>query len=127
MNKTQFVDFLVTRKILNEDLTLHPGTIRRIECNDQLLENLQEMTHYLEYDAPLKARLQCILQDIRRQPKCRSCGKVLKMRLDGRYRFTFPTYCESTKCFADNRQVKIKRRKTNIKKYGAPTPRNANL
>ena len=82
-------------------------------------EEIELQTNFLEYDAPINARLHCIIQDITEQPKCTTCGNILKMRLDGRYRFTFAATCGS-KCFLNSDTIKDKRRATNIDRYGSP-------
>ena len=76
------------------------------------------MSSFLEYDADIKARLHCVSKNITSQPTCNTCNKILKMRMDGRYRFTFPKTC-GPKCFANDSDVIDRRRATNLKKYGS--------
>ena len=78
--------------------------------------NITQFTSYLKYNAPIKIRIHCLLQNITHQPTCSTCNKIVKMRTDGRYRYTFPTYC-GIKCFTNVEDVKQKRKATNKRKY----------
>jgi len=60
----------------------------------EYLQYIVEATSFLKYDAPIKARLQCIVQDITEQPVCKLCSKPCKMTLNGsKYNNKFSAYC----------------------------------
>lgn len=87
-----------------------------------LAQHVVELTSFLRGgNNCLKTRLHVLLQGITTQPTCKQCGNDVYMRLDGRYRYTFPTYCSSM-CLSSAPEVKSKRLSTNLKKYGAPNP-----
>jgi hypothetical protein len=86
----------------------------------KLIQFLIDYTRDLRYDADIKMRLHCLLNGITEQPYCR-CGVILKMRMTGRFAYTFPTHC-SNKCTSGDEDVIQKRKDTNMKKYGAVTP-----
>jgi len=60
----------------------------------EFLQYIVEETCFLKYDASIKTRLQCILQDIVEQPTCKRCGDPCKMIMNGSKRNnTFSDYC----------------------------------
>jgi hypothetical protein len=93
----------------------------RVEAKLKRLPELRQLiidqTQFLKYDAPLKTRIYCVILNIKRQPVCEICDSVLKMRMDGKFRYTFARTC-GAKCHCHLPDVKKKRRNTNIEKYG---------
>lgn len=64
----------------------------------EYLQKIVEETCFLKYDAPIRARIQCILQDIVHQPKCKLCENPCSMILNGsKYNNKFSKYC-SRRC-----------------------------
>lgn len=118
MDNTDLKQELILRGLILPELVLYKKFKKRLTEQPELLEELMMVTSFLEYDADIKARLHCVMNDIVVQPKCSTCGNVLKMRMDGKYRFTFSKTCGS-KCFAGDNEVKRKRKETNLRKYGA--------
>lgn len=121
MDNIDTIAELISHKVLTQDLKLSTKAVYLINKNVSLLQLIYQQTSFLEYDACIKTRLRCIIQDITEQPKCESCYGVLKMRLSGRDIYTFPTYC-SSKCFSGLETTKTKRIKTNIEQYGTMYP-----
>lgn len=66
-----------------------------IICNNpEYLQYIVEDTCFLRYDAPIKVRLQCIIQGIDTQPMCTLCGEPCKMITNGsKNNNKFSTYC----------------------------------
>ena len=64
----------------------------------EYLQFIVEKTCFLKYDAPIKTRLQCILQNITEQPICLRCKDPCKMTLNGsKYNNKFSKHC-SRRC-----------------------------
>ena len=64
----------------------------------EILHKIVEVTCFLRYDAPVKARIQCIMQEITHQPTCKRCDDPCKMILTGSsYNNKFSEYC-SRRC-----------------------------
>lgn len=64
----------------------------------EFLQKIVETTCFLKYDAPIRARIQCIIKGIDHQPNCKRCGTPCKMTLNGsKYNNSFSQYC-SRKC-----------------------------
>ena len=118
MNNKQFIQKLIKHRVLKDENTLYIKYKKILQSDIYILNEIVTNTAFLQYDADLKARIHCILKNITEQPVCSGCGKVLKMRMDGRYRYTFSNTCGS-KCFSGNEEVKNKRKATNQKKYGS--------
>jgi len=75
-------------------LRLNPRFKYIMYNNPEYLQHIVEDTCFLKYDAPIKARLQCIIQDINEQPLCKRCEKPCKMTLNGsKYNNKFSAYC----------------------------------
>lgn len=80
--------------ILKKSGKLNPRFKYVLYNNPEFLQHIVEQTCFLKYDAPIKARLQCILQDIDEQPMCKLCGEPCKMTLKGsKYNNKFSAYC----------------------------------
>lgn len=103
------------RVIENDKLSSRLNSV--IKRNPQLAYDIVQLTSFLKYDASIKIRIHCLMQQLTQQPTCKTCGVDVKMREDGRYRYTFPDYC-SSKCFSQVKEIKKKRAATNKKKYG---------
>lgn len=93
--------------VITKTKRISPRYSDRLLFNPNLIQALLEYTKFLRYNAPLKARLRCLLDGVNHQPVC-ACGNVLKMRLGGRFDGTFPSHC-SNKCTANDIDVKQKR------------------
>jgi hypothetical protein len=117
MNK-MLIKKLQDWKIITEDMTLCVKFKKKLRLNPEIAQIILDATSFLKYSADFSVRLHCIIKGIIEQPICKTCGKVLKMRVDGIYRYTFPNYC-SSKCFSVVEDVKEKRLRTNMEKYGA--------
>lgn len=114
----EIIKYLQENHIITEKLSLNIRFNSHIAKKPEIAAIIVQATSFLRYSAPLKARLHVIIQGIDEQPICATCGTHTEMRLDGIYRYTFPTFC-SPKCFSNDDLVKDKRSKTNIEKYGS--------
>ena len=115
--KNIIINTLKQNNIILPNDKINPQFQKIINKKIELAQLITENTTFLQYSASLKVRLQCILQGITQQPICKTCGKIVKMRTNGRYVNTFPDYCHSS-CFSSKNEVKEKRSQTNMKKYG---------
>ena len=113
----RFLLFLLQKEGIVCGGRLHNKAVAILYHNPGLLQELIQSTSFLRYSASIKARLHCVMQIIESQPLCQTCDSVVKMRLTGRYRYTFPKYC-STKCSSSSTETKRNRSDTNLKKYG---------
>ncbi|MCK9369641.1 hypothetical protein M0R04_07015 [Candidatus Dojkabacteria bacterium] len=113
MNNNAMVHYLKQHKILNGDLSLYVKYKKILNNNPEIIQKILDHTLFLKYSACIKTRLHCIINEITTQPTCGCCGHIVKMRLDGIYRFTFPTYCGS-KCFSSTIEVREKRKQTKL-------------
>ena len=95
--------------VITDEYTICTRFQVRLNEYPELLQRITTVTKFLEYGASIRERIHCILQGITTQPKCCICGKTLHMRLQGRFKNTFSTYC-SRQCMASSEQVKHKRR-----------------
>jgi len=62
----------------------------------EYLQKIVEETCFLQYDAPIRARIQCIIQNIDHQPICKSkvCDEPCKIILNGsKNNNKFSQYC----------------------------------
>lgn len=107
-------------RVLNANGRISPKFREILSYEPDYIQKLLDYTRNIRYNACLHARLHCLLLGIQDQPYCR-CGNVLRMRMTGRYAYTFPTHC-SNKCTANNVDVRERRRqsllKTNISAIG---------
>lgn len=107
--------------ILLPDGRISPqGTLTLKNRNSQLYDWIINCTSFLPITVTLSQRLYCIENNITKLPTCVVCNKVVK------YQYSTKTYsltC-SSKCSANNPQVKNKRALTNTNKYGGITPAN---
>jgi hypothetical protein len=92
--------------------------MRKLMNQPVLMQAVIDATSFLRGSACPKTRLHVLLLGITEQPVCQTCGRDVKMRLNGKYRFTFPTYCSSA-CFAGLADTNEKRSTTNHERYGA--------
>lgn len=107
--------------VITESLDMANGHNRKLVAVPEVCQRVVEYTSYLQYDAPLNARVQCIIIGIITQPTCQTCGELTQMRTSGRFRYTFPTFC-SSKCSSNDDITMVKKRLTNTKKYGVANP-----
>lgn len=85
---------ILANVILEKTDKLNPRYKYILMNNPELLYMLAEATCFLKYDAPMKARIQCVIQDITEQPLCKLCKAPCTMTLNGsRYNNNFSTYC----------------------------------
>ena len=115
------INILKEQGILTTDLAIHCNAKRIIGNNSEIRTLILDSTSFLEYDADISVRIKCILLGINYQPRCKECNNYVKMRISGRNRNTFPTFC-SQKCSNSNDNVKNKRKTTCIEKYGVDNP-----
>jgi hypothetical protein len=118
MTRNFLLQYLKSKNIINTDDSLHIKFAKTLANNPDVAQAILDYTSFLTYDACMKARLHTVLSNITTQPVCETCKKVLKMRMDGRYRYTYPTYCGS-KCFSNIESISDARKKTNLEKYGS--------
>ena len=118
MSNQLFIQKLISRGVLKNNNTLYIKYKKVLQQDAEILNEIIAHTSFLQYDADLKARIHSILKGITKQPTCSTCNTILKMRMDGRYRYTFSDTCGS-KCFSSKEEVKKKRKQTNMKKYGS--------
>lgn len=122
MTPNYLIHLLKQYKVINDDNTLSVKFKSRLMEKPILAQHLVEITSFLRGNGNcLKTRLHVLLQGITIQPSCKQCGNDVHMRLDGKYRYTFPTYC-GTKCLSNSPEVKRKRITTNIEVYGVSNP-----
>jgi hypothetical protein len=118
MNRNYLIHILKQYGVITTDNKLHIKFMKKLMTYPTLSQAVVEATYFLRGSACLKTRLHALLQGISEQPVCKTCGKDVKMRLNGKYRFTFPTYCSSA-CFAGLEETNEKRNLTNHERYGA--------
>lgn len=106
-----------------ENGRLSAGVNSILRKNPHMAQFIIERTSFLRYNATLRARIHCLLQGLTHQPTCEHCNKPLEMRLVGKFRFTFPTFC-GQKCSSNDAGVRNKRAQTNIEKYGTTNALN---
>lgn len=115
-----FIHALIEIGVLKRSGRISPKAREILACEPRYIQYILEYTKNLKYNADILTRLHCVMKGITEQPVC-SCGSILRMRMTGRYAYTFPTHC-SNKCTSNDKSVIEKRKSTNIEKYGAPTP-----
>lgn len=113
----RIIHLLKIHGIINSSGSINIKFIKKLNKHPELLRQITELTSYLQYSAPIKVRIHCLLQGIIVQPTCKICNKIVHMRISGRYGNTFPTTC-STTCTNRDPTIIQKRKITNIKKYG---------
>lgn len=114
------IEKLIVVGVIKKSGRLSPKYNEILAYNPDHVQWLLEYTKHLRYNACMKTRLHCLLQGINYQPYC-VCGAPLRMRITGRFAYTFPTHC-SNKCTAADPSVTEKRRNTNLTRYGVSTP-----
>lgn len=115
---TRLTQLLKQKQIILQNDKLSPAALRRLRSDSDLLLQVVEQTSFLQYNASLKERLQCIIQQIDYQPRCNHCGVEVKMRTSGRSIYTFPGHC-SAACTSKDAQTINKRKQTNLSRYGS--------
>lgn len=121
MTNTELVDLLILHGIVvkRDGITsLCKNYINKLYEHADLLQKIIENTTFIQYPASITVRVQCVIQGIQSQPTCANCKAPLKMRENGRFRYTFPIFC-SSKCTSSNDVTKQKRNRTNHIKYGS--------
>lgn len=116
-NQLVIVRDLIRTGIVTEHYDMTNGHRRKMLHEPELCQRVVEYTSFLQYNAPLTIRVQCIIKGITEQHYCETCGTLVHMRDSGRFRYTFPSFC-SQKCSASNEMTIIKKRLTNNRKYG---------
>jgi len=92
--------------ILEKSGKLNPRFKYVLFKKPEYLQYIVEATSFLKYDAPIKARLQCIVQDIKEQPVCKRCNEPCKMTLKGsKYNNKFSAYCGRKCAGLDSRNI----------------------
>lgn len=92
--------------ILEKSGRLNPRYKYILSNSPQYLQAIVEGTCFLKYDAPIKARLQCIVQGITEQPLCKLCKKPCKMTLGGsKANNKFSAYCGRHCAGADSQNI----------------------
>lgn len=118
MTRNHLLHILKQQGIINDDNTLHIKFKKKLMEAPELAQLVVDHTSFLRGNKNcLKTRLHVLKLGITTQPVCETCGVDVHMRLDGKYRYTFPVFCSSG-CFSSNDDVKKKRKITNIQKYG---------
>lgn len=112
---------LVRANIITPDYNMTNGYKKKLLCWPGLCQRVVEYTSFLKYNAPLNIRIQCIIRGFVEQPVCDVCGTDVKMRENGRFRYTFPHNCGKV-CSAKNPQTISKKKATNVGKYGVENP-----
>jgi len=102
-------------KIIDADGTVNARYKKKLLAFPELMQKIIYATRFLRYEASVLTRIQCLIRGVREQPTCKTCGRVTKMRMNGRERYTFPRYC-SGRCAAKDPEIQAKRVTTNGKK-----------
>lgn len=93
-----------------------------------ILEQLYAHTDFLLYDADIRDRIFCVMNDIQEQPRCETCGQIMKFN---KAKNRFNQFCVNTKlnsCSMKNKQVVGKIKNTMISRYGVDAPlKNTNI
>lgn len=111
MTRNYLIHLLKQYKIIDADNTLNVKYSRRLMAEPILMQAIINATSFLRGSASAKVRLHALLQGITSQPVCKACNKDVYMRLTGKYRFTFPTFCSSV-CSSNDINVQKKRIQT---------------
>ena len=77
-------------------------------------DTIQQHNLFLVEDYPISVKIYNYLNDIKQQPRCKTCDGVVKFNSTKQWL----TYC-SKKCRGADVDVVEKRKATNIKKYGS--------
>ena len=115
------INNLVRIGVLRETLDMGNNYHRKVNRHPEIIQSVVTYTSFLQYDAPLNVRIQCIVRGVSEQPICTTCKSSVVMRETGRYRYTFPTHC-SQRCVARDPIITEKKRQTNLAKYGVDNP-----
>lgn len=104
---------------LNSNYLKKDWLLKHPEINDYLVNRYSDSTGYTE-------TLYRILLGIEKRPVCKICGKPVRFEPNHRWRrgrngWPFMQYC-STKCLANDPDVREKSRKTNLERYGVDNP-----
>ena len=120
INRNYILHIFKQHRVINFDNSLCRKFNKTLTNNPSLMQLLINSTSFLRVNACKKTRLHVLIQGINEQPICVTCGRDVSMRLSGKYRYTFPSYCRSA-CFSGSVEVQAKRRSTNFERYGAIT------
>lgn len=88
----------------------------------ELSATVVNSTNFLPAETPIRIRLCCILQNIKKPPTCVVCNAPTTFN---KSKGTFNKYCANLKnrsCASKDKRLQDKRRETNIKKYGVDNP-----
>lgn len=108
MTRNYLIYILKHYKIIDPDNTLNVKYYKRLMDKPTLMQALIDVTSFMRGSADAKTRLHVLLQGITEHPTCQTCGRDVSMRLSGKYRFTFPTFC-SSKCSTTDPAVQMRR------------------
>lgn len=117
MNLQTLIDLLQT-----EYLTSRGSFNGKKALPDHIEQSIRAHTNFLNYDASITVRVSYILKRQSEQLRCVACMKPLEIKV------SIPRasrYC-SVKCSHSSIEVKEKRKKTSIKRYGVDNPSKSN-
>ena len=93
-----------------EKIKIRVSKFKEKNLNKQLIER----TQFLDDSANISERLYCLDNNIKTKHKCKICDNYTNYL---KYSKGYCLYC-STKCLSDDKDIKIKKRITCVKKYG---------
>lgn len=118
LTNDEIVENLMLCEIINADgKTVNVRFQSKLNKFPELAALIVENTSFLLYSAPLIVRIHCLIDGIKHQPKCQTCGNIVEMRISGRERYSFPSFC-SQRCVSTNKTVQTKKRQTVMDRYG---------
>lgn len=106
-------NYLIKNKFIRKDGKLNSNKIRYICDSDY--KSIYNYTSFLDENSSISERIYCIINNINFEFKCNNC-RLEKPIFDG-FSKGYRKYC-SYKCLNNSKEVKDKKRKTSLERYG---------
>lgn len=88
-----------------------------------LLADILQLTNFLEYEADIRDRIFCIMNNVTAQPRCRVCGAITKFnKQKNRFNQYCPNNVGSVSCSMADEDVRARYTDTLVERYGVTTP-----
>jgi len=116
---------LQNKNIILSNLKINKQASRLLDKNNALKNLLVEETHFLHTNATNRERLCCIINNIKKQPTCKMCGKPVTFNKSKGY---YNSYCPNTKgntCSGKDKNVLDRQKNTTLEKYGVENPQQS--